>query len=142
MGTKAVGDCAITRNWPRGDPYESIDPKAIRIHRPLSNEDCDEVRHPRHYPFQHPMKVLFNRIVLLSLLSSSPALAQTTWFVDAAGTAPGTGTPSDPYTRVDFAVAQATTVSGDLVFVEPGIYQDEAIDFLGKDLHVFSRGPL
>ncbi len=65
---------------------------------------------------------------------------QTTWFVDSAGTAPGSGTVADPYTRVDFAVAQATTLTGDTILVEPGTYLNEAIDFGGKDLIVRSTG--
>ncbi len=89
---------------------------------------------------QLSMNLKLKRIAFLCVLSSSPAIAQTTWFVDASGTAPGTGTVSDPYTRVDYAVAQTATVSGDIVFVQPGIYQDEVIDLLGKDLHLFSRG--
>ncbi len=63
---------------------------------------------------------------------------QTTWHVDVTGTAPGTGTAADPYTRIDFAVAQAGTLSGDTILVYPGEYLGEAIDFAGKDLHVVS----
>lgn len=67
---------------------------------------------------------------------------QTTWYVDAGGTAPGSGTAADPFTRVDFAVAQPTTVAGDTVLVRPGTYLDEVIDFAGKDLIVRSvSGP-
>jgi hypothetical protein len=67
---------------------------------------------------------------------------QTTWHVDVNGIAPGTGTIAAPYTRVDYAVAQAGTQSGDTILVHPGDYLDEAIDFAGKNLHVMSeQGP-
>ncbi|MEM9378976.1 MAG: hypothetical protein AAGB93_03425 [Planctomycetota bacterium] len=70
------------------------------------------------------------------ILSLTLALAapQTTWFVDASATAPGNGTASSPYTRVDFAVAQPTTVDGDTILVLDGVYPDEAIDLDGKSL--------
>ncbi len=68
------------------------------------------------------------------LATASLCSAQTTWHVDAAGTAPGTGTPLDPFTRIDYALAQPGVVSGDTVLVQPGDYPDEVIDFLGKDV--------
>ena len=77
---------------------------------------------------------------MLTLALCLVAPLQTTWHVDSAGTAPGSGTAADPYTRVDYAVAQATTLAGDTVLVEPGIYANEAIDFAGKDLVVRSTG--
>jgi len=45
-----------------------------------------------------------------------------------------------PYTRIDYAVAQPSTVKGDTVLVLPGLYTDEVVDFLGKDLVVRSNG--
>ncbi len=80
-------------------------------------------------------------LATLALLALVPgARAQTTWHVDAAGSAPGSGTQADPYTRVDFALAQPTTLSGDTLLVAPADYTDEEIDFLGKDLHVIATG--
>jgi hypothetical protein len=64
-------------------------------------------------------------------------LAQTTWYVDANNTPPGTGTQADPYRSLQYAIAQGTTLSGDTVLVLPGTYF-ELIDFLGKDLLVQS----
>ena len=63
--------------------------------------------------------------------------AQTTWHVDINGTPPGTGTQADPYTSIQFAIAQASTVAGDTILVEPGKYV-ENLDFLGKDITVQS----
>ncbi|MEM1449428.1 MAG: right-handed parallel beta-helix repeat-containing protein [Planctomycetota bacterium] len=76
------------------------------------------------------------------ILSLTLALAapQTTWFVDSTATPPGNGTGSSPYTRVDFAVAQPTTVDGDTVFVVGGTYPDEAIDLDGKSLTLRTPG--
>lgn len=69
-----------------------------------------------------------------------PAAAQTVWHVDLTNpTPPGTGTAADPYTSVQYAIAQATTVDGDIVQVAPGTYF-ESIDFLGKELVVGSSG--
>ena len=75
----------------------------------------------------------------LTLLLLAP---QTTWSVDASGTPPGTGTPADPYTSITYALAQASTVSGDTVEVAPGTYPNERIDFLGKAVHLIGvAGP-
>ncbi|MDF1837484.1 MAG: right-handed parallel beta-helix repeat-containing protein [Planctomycetota bacterium] len=76
---------------------------------------------------------MLSTLALLAFLTP-----QTTWHVDVNGTAPGSGTPSDPYTRIDYAVAQASTLDGDIIRVQPGEYLNEAIDFAGKDLHVIS----
>lgn len=62
------------------------------------------------------------------------ASLQTTWFVDAGGVSPGSGTAADPYTSIAFALDQPGTVSGDTVLVLPGTYSDEAIDFQGKNV--------
>lgn len=76
---------------------------------------------------------------LLALLALAPlATAQTTWYVDVGGTPPGTGTASDPYTSLQYAIAQPATVDGDLLSVAPGTYH-EAIDFLGKTLRIQSE---
>ncbi len=48
--------------------------------------------------------------------------AQTTWYVDAAGNPPGTGTANDPYTSIAYALAQGSTHHGDLLLVAPGDY--------------------
>jgi hypothetical protein len=75
--------------------------------------------------------------VAATLVLALPAAAQTTWYVDAGGTPPGTGTQLDPYTSLQNAIAQGSTVAGDTLLVSPGTYV-ELIDFLGKDLTVQS----
>lgn len=77
-------------------------------------------------------------LALCFVCSASAARAQTTWYVDVNGTPPGSGTQADPYTSVQNAIAQASTVAGDTVLVLPGTYF-ERIDFLGKDLVVQSQ---
>ncbi len=69
------------------------------------------------------------------------ATAQTTWYVDVNATAPGLGTQAAPYSDVQYAIAQATTLAGDDLLVLPGTYVG-LIDFMGKDIWVHSQaGP-
>ena len=75
---------------------------------------------------------------MLALALCLCAPLQTTWYVDDNGVGPGTGTQADPYKRIDYAVAQAATVTGDTVIVSPGTYFGEAIDLAGKDLTIRS----
>ncbi|MCP3916724.1 MAG: hypothetical protein GY711_14305 [bacterium] len=70
---------------------------------------------------------------VLPCLLAAPLAAQTTWCVDVTGTPPGSGTQNDPYTSIDFAIAQPATQGGDTVLVAPGTYF-EAIDLRGKGL--------
>ncbi len=79
---------------------------------------------------------LLTALTLCALIART-GLAQTTWYVDAAGTPPGTGAQGDPYTSIQFALSQATTVDGDTVLVAPGTYA-ETVDFLGKAVTVES----
>ncbi|MCE9595137.1 MAG: hypothetical protein K8S98_13205 [Planctomycetes bacterium] len=68
-------------------------------------------------------------------------LAQTTWYVDVHGTAPGTGTLVDPYTSIQYAVSRPTTLFNDVVLVAPGTYVENLS--LTKDVRVkSSAGPL
>ncbi|MEL6905717.1 MAG: right-handed parallel beta-helix repeat-containing protein [Planctomycetota bacterium] len=73
-------------------------------------------------------------------LLSSPALAQTTWFVDAAAAPTGDGSAAAPFATIQSALAAPTTVSGDTVHVAPGVYS-ESIDLLGKDIVLEARDP-
>lgn len=64
----------------------------------------------------------------------APALhAQTLWYVDLAGSAPGIGTEQDPYTSIQHAIDQPGTLSGDRILISPGVYH-ERIDLRGKEL--------
>jgi hypothetical protein len=82
-----------------------------------------------------------NRTLLALALLTSPLSAQTTWHVDAAGVAPGSGTPGDPYTSIKHALEQPSTVAGDTVLVAPGTYVEWF--FLSKAVKVVSsHGPL
>lgn len=80
-------------------------------------------------------------LVLAFVLLGSSSFAQHRWYVDVGGVAPGSGTASDPYTSLQFAISQPATVSGDTLLVAPGIYY-ETIDYLGKGVIVESAaGP-
>jgi hypothetical protein len=80
--------------------------------------------------------------VTCCLFFASDVRAQKTWHVDVNGTPLGTGTAGDPYTSVQYALEQASTVDGDTLLVMPGTY-DEVIDFVGKAVTVRSNdGPL
>ncbi len=74
---------------------------------------------------------------LCFLLLCVPTSAQTTWYVDVNGSPPGSGTEEDPYTSIQYAIDQPTTLSGDALIVAPGTYV-ELIDFSGKTLGVHS----
>jgi hypothetical protein len=84
------------------------------------------------------------RSALALLVFASAAAAQTTWYVDLNGTAPGSGTAADPYTSIQYAIAQPSTVDFDTVLVAPGEYHENistrvpAHSF--KRLHIRSLG--
>jgi hypothetical protein len=62
-------------------------------------------------------------VTVLALLSSIPAAAQTTWYVDgAACDSSGIGTDSDPFCTIQEAIDAAS--SGDVILVQRGIYQE------------------
>jgi hypothetical protein len=69
------------------------------------------------------------------VLAVGPLAAQTTWYVNPLGTPPGNGTPATPYTSIQYAIAQPTTVDGDTLQVFPSTYR-ENLDFLGKALEL------
>ena len=77
-------------------------------------------------------------ILLTAALCAGDARAQTTWYVDVNGQAPGSGSAQDPYTSIQYCLERATTVDGDTVLVLPGTYA-EAIDFVGKAVALRSR---
>lgn len=66
-------------------------------------------------------------------LALLPQPLVTTWYVDVSGTAPGSGTQNDPYTSIQYAIDQATTLAGDTLLIETGDYE-ENVDLRGKDL--------
>lgn len=72
-------------------------------------------------------------------LLAGSATAQTTWFVDAAGTPPGSGTPGDPFTSIQFAIDSALVLEGDTVLVATGTYA-ETIDLRGKAITLSGAG--
>ena len=74
----------------------------------------------------------------LALIAGSGG-AQTTWWVDVTGAPPGTGTPGDPYTSIQYALSRPSTLNGDTLRVLPGTYV-ENVDFLGKAIRVASAG--
>jgi len=75
------------------------------------------------------------RLAMLALLTPT-AGGQTTWYVDVNGSPPGSGTPDDPYTSIQYAIEQPTTLSGDEIQVAPGTYVENIT--IWKDLSVFS----
>ena len=75
-------------------------------------------------------------LALLVLLAPSAA-AQSTWYVDDDGTPPGNGTEEDPFTSIQHAIDQGTTLDGHTLLVLPGQY-GETVDFAGKSLAVAS----
>ena len=84
------------------------------------------------------------RVPAFLMLLAGAAPAQTTWYVDASNTPPGSGTPSDPYASLQHAVDQSTTVEGDTLLVAPGVYSEASGHLsIWKTLTVRSaEGPL
>ncbi len=67
-----------------------------------------------------------NSLLTALALVSAPA-AQATWYVDAAGVPPGSGTTADPYTSIQYALDQPATVDGDTLAVAPGTYTENLV---------------
>ncbi|MBI5363818.1 MAG: hypothetical protein HZA53_11615 [Planctomycetes bacterium] len=69
------------------------------------------------------------RFQLLSLVFAASlaarSSAQTTWYVDVNATPPGSGTLASPYTDLQNAHDQASTVDYDTILVAPGTYVDD-----------------
>ena len=81
---------------------------------------------------------LRSSLLAVLLLESSPWLAaQTTWYVDPKAPPPGNGSQSQPYSSIQYAISQPTTLDGDTLLAFPGTYL-ERIDFLGKALELRS----
>lgn len=87
------------------------------------------------------MRRLHRLFALVAFLISTPVvLAQTTWYVDDDSCpGPGTGASTDPFCKIQDAIAAAS--DGDTVLVLPGVYA-ESVDCLGKGIALVSRdGP-
>jgi hypothetical protein len=67
------------------------------------------------------------RTALALVLTLAPAAAQTTWYVDVNGVAPGTGTASDPYTSIQYAITRPSTSFFDTILVAPGTYVENIV---------------
>lgn len=78
--------------------------------------------------------------ICVALALASAASAQNTWHVDLNGTPPGTGTPADPYTSIQYAIDSATTLVDDVLLVAPGTYVENIHDDAGKRVKVASSG--
>ncbi len=79
----------------------------------------------------------------LALLASWIAFAgaswaQTTWYVDASAVPPGNGTLASPYTGIQHAIEQPTTVHDDVLSVAPGTYWDNLL--ITKRVKIVSQG--
>ncbi len=79
-------------------------------------------------------------MLIPTLLALAPFAPQTTWYVDNSVAGPGAGTFTDPYSRIDYAVAQQSTLTGDTVLIEPGTYIGEDIEVLSKALRLEANG--
>jgi hypothetical protein len=77
-------------------------------------------------------------LTLAALLTATPSLPATDWFVDVndANCAGGSGGPTDPFCDIMLAVTAAS--AGDTIFIAPGTYL-EAVS-LFKDLELIGTG--
>lgn len=84
--------------------------------------------------------------VLASFLLAGASFAQSTWHVDVNGVPPGTGSPGDPYTSIQYAINQPTTLHLDTLLVAPGTYVENIRDFDGVAFEAVlvrsTQGPL
>lgn len=71
---------------------------------------------------------------------AAAASAQTTWFVDASAVPPGNGTPASPYTSIQYAHDQASTLSGDTLSIAAGTYTQLLTFAQGKALTLVGAG--
>lgn len=92
--------------------------------------------------------MLVHTAALLVLAASAPASPQQKgpqaieWYVDASNPPPGTGSLSDPFYSITYALDHPSVESGHTVVVAPGIYRSEIVDFGGKDVALRSaHGP-
>jgi hypothetical protein len=77
---------------------------------------------------------------LLSLLLAGSLQAQTTWYVDVNAVPPGLGTQANPYTSIQYAHDQPSTLDWDTLRVRPGTYRENLV--LSKRITVSStQGP-
>jgi hypothetical protein len=62
--------------------------------------------------------------------------------VDVHATPPGNGSEASPYSSIQFAIDQLTTLAGDTLLVAPGTYVENVQDKLGVHVHILaSDGP-
>ena len=73
-----------------------------------------------------------------SIALAAPALSQTTWYVDDDGIPPGSGTVGDPYTSIQYAIDQATTMAGDTLVVLGGTYAED-VHLAGKAIAILGE---
>lgn len=64
------------------------------------------------------------RLALALVLLSQLALAQSTWHVDVNAAGPGDGSPSNPFSSIQYAHDRPTTLEGDEIVVAPGMYDE------------------
>ena len=76
-------------------------------------------------------------LCLLPAILLSPAWAQSLWHVDVNGTPPGSGSAANPYTSIQYAIDQGSTLDGDTLLVRPGTYA-ETLSYRGKAIEVRS----
>ena len=89
-------------------------------------------RKPKHDAMQYAIAAI------ALALTSNLAAAQTTWYVDVHGAAPGSGTASSPYASIQYAHDATTTHALDTLLVAPGVYDEHL--FITKSVTIRSSG--
>lgn len=87
------------------------------------------------------LPTLITALFFAPLLLAPAAAAQTTWYVDAAGVPPGSGTAVDPYVSIQYAIDQPTTLAGDTLRVAPGTYAGFTMDYWRAMTIESAQGP-
>src|SRR5688572_18205293 len=76
--------------------------------------------------------------VALGIACASASFAQSTWYVDDSAVPPGNGTSASPYTNIQYAHDQPTTLSGDTLVIAPGTYAEHVQQSSFKALTYFA----
>jgi hypothetical protein len=80
--------------------------------------------------------------LLLVAMFALPAAAQSTWYVDVHATPPGNGSAASPYTSIQYAYDQPTTLKDHKIVVAPGLYVENFKDAPFKRVWIqASAGP-
>ena len=75
-------------------------------------------------------------VLTLTIAATAPASAGTTWHVSTNGSDSNPGTQTEPYATIQHAMNVNTTVDGDTLLIESGIYHEHSLNPSGKAITI------